>query len=224
MIYPQWPAPANVKSVTFCRPDQVNIDNISESKLVNLPQTLNRLNQVHSNKAVEISLDNIQNNLPADASYTSDRNVGCVIRTADCLPILVTSKDGEWVSAIHAGWRGLVSGVIENTLVNYSNNAHNLMAWVGPAISQRHFEVGQDVYDAFVEANTDDCIAFKASEQNHDKYYANLFLLAELRLKRLGVQDIYHSHQCTYSNPELYYSYRRDNGSADRLITVIWRT
>ncbi len=222
MLFPNWPAPPNIKAVTLCRPEGVNTDNLSSFKQTPLPHQFAWLNQIHSNIAIEVTNSNINNKFSADASYTTESNLGCVVKTADCLPILLASKDGKWISAVHAGWRGLVSGVIESAFSGYSGNANNLMAWLGPAISQKHFEVGQEVYDAFVQINRDDQLAFKVSQLDQNKYYADLFLLAERRLQRLGVRDIYNSQQCTYSNPELYYSYRRESGTPERLITIIW--
>ena len=223
MIFPSWQVPENIKAMTFCRPDNISQHSLEALRLI--PSNIAWLDQIHSNVATGITSNLFPDysTISADASYTSEPGISCVIRTADCLPILLASLDGQWISAIHAGWRGLASGIIENTIA-HSPNPGNLVAWLGPAISKKHFEVGKEVLDIFTRINKQDNIAFIRSNKDTDKYHADLFLLAQLRLNRLGVSKVYNSNHCTYSNPELFYSYRRDHGTADRLISCIWKT
>ncbi|MBP9722123.1 MAG: peptidoglycan editing factor PgeF [Gammaproteobacteria bacterium] len=221
MLKPNWQVPDNIQAITICRNDKL-------SDVPNLPKKLAWLQQVHSNISTKINLDLFNTNyqpITADASYTVDNNVVCLVKTADCLPILLCSNDGSWIAAIHAGWRGLANNIIENTILNFNNKNlnKNIIAWLGPAISKSHFEVGEDVYETFTGAHFSDKVAFDKSTYQSDKWYADLYSLAKLRLVRLGVKNIFTDNYCTYGQPELFYSYRRDQGTADRLITLIWK-
>ncbi len=229
MLLPNWQAPSNIKAVTICR-------NESMSNLLpnETPEHMAWLTQIHSNLPVEIDSKLFNNTTPyvpftADASYTKSVNIACVVKTADCLPILITSKDGQWIAAIHAGWRGLANNIIENTVAKFyhqdpSNKNSSLMAWLGPAISKKHFEVGQDVYNTFVDNNNDDKEAFTQSIHYSNKWFADLYLLAKQRLNRLNINSIFTDNYCTYEMSKQFYSYRRDNQTPDRLITMIWKT
>lgn len=242
MIIPNWQVSQNIKSLIICKNDDINsIANL-------LPQNIFWLNQVHGNNAHNINevnnkpylnsklaLSNNINNfvesdyknklIPADASYTTLKNTACVIKTADCLPILLADMSGNWIAAIHAGWRSLLSGVIANTVLNYSNHKknNNLIAWLGPAICQAHFEVGQEVRELFISNNQQYASYFTESKDNSSKWHADLNAIAILQLNDLCIKNIYCNNQCTYCNPELYYSYRRDNGNTGRLLSLIWK-
>ena len=112
-----------------------------------LPSSPHWLNQTHSTNVIELP----STSLNGDASYTRDKNIVCAVQTADCLPLLVTNKKGTVVAAIHAGWRGLLNGVIENTIHKMNMSPNELLVWLGPAIGQKHFEVGADVKNHFCE-------------------------------------------------------------------------
>ncbi len=141
--------------------------------------------------------------------------------TADCLPVLITDKQGRFVSAIHAGWRGLCDGIIEKTVVNICNalnlQSTELLVWLGPCIGKTAFEVGAEVREAFINHDADAKQAFTVF---HDRYLANLHLLALLRLAPFNVAEITVSEHCTFCEPELFYSYRRD-GETGRMATLI---
>lgn len=164
-------------------------------------------------------------NMPqADASYCTVQGVACVVRVADCMPVLLAVPGG--VAAVHAGWRGLVNGVVESALHQLLNAteqaAHNVVAWLGPCIGPDAFEVGNDVRDAFLNRDKDNQCAFEPSE---GKWLANLPLLGQLALNRFGVTQVYTDGRCTVREKGLFYSYRRDQkrlGDTGRMAACIW--
>lgn len=160
--------------------------------------------------------------LQADAACTADRAVVLAIMTADCLPILFCADDGSEVAAAHAGWRGLAAGVIEATVQQLRAPPQRLQAWLGPAIGPDAFEVGAEVRAAFVDGQAAAAVAFRPHPSRHaGKWLCDLHLLARLRLQALGVERIGGASRCTYSEPDLFYSYRRD-GRCGRMASLIW--
>ena len=162
----------------------------------------------------------------ADACVSRTPGLACVIQTADCLPILFSSDDGSVVAAAHAGWRGLVAGVLGATVAAMAGETAAISAYLGPAISQRHFEVGGEVREVFFakaqptdQRSTDAC--FLASKDRPGHYYADLYQLARIQLRGLGVTRIYGGDFCTYADTERFYSYRRQ-GQTGRMASVIW--
>ncbi|MGB3288448.1 MAG: peptidoglycan editing factor PgeF [Burkholderiaceae bacterium] len=158
----------------------------------------------------------------ADAAVTATPGRVLAIMTADCLPVVLASATGGVLGAAHAGWRGLAAGVLENTLQAMRERAPanaQWRAWIGPAISQRHFEVGDDVHQAFVGG--DPAVAVFFAEKGNGKWLADLPSIARHRLRRAGVANIELSGQCTYGQADLYYSYRREPVTG-RLATLAW--
>lgn len=178
------------------------------------------LNQVHGTEVVDAAT---VTQLPdADASVTDQSGVVCTIMTADCLPVLLADRQGKVVGAAHGGWRGLVNGILENTLsAMHAKGAGEITAWLGAAIGPERFEVGQDVYDAFVLKHNDFKQAFKAVENRNDKYWADIYLLARITLQQNGVQRIYGGRWCTVQDKAHFYSYRRDKITG-RMAACIW--
>lgn len=224
-IKPDWPAPQHIHAYTTLRtgfsveksPNHVTENHVLTT-LFSLPETPIWINQTHSN--IAIRADDASLDCEADASYTATSNRVCVVLTADCLPVLLTSKDGKEVAAIHAGWRGLASGIIENTIANMQTPGDQLLAWLGPAIGPNRFEVGQDVYDAFTKNDVAAQQSF--ARLNADKWLANLYQLATRRLNKLGVTQVYGGEYCTHTQSELFFSYRREKGTKGRMASVIW--
>lgn len=169
-------------------------------------------------------VDGVNAVVQADALVTSTPGHVLAIMTADCLPVVLGSSDGKVVGVAHAGWRGLVAGVLENTLSflrsKHPDPAPQWRAWVGPGISARCFEVGDDVRDAFVKADHASSDYFETTGQQ-GKWYADLSGLARHRLSRWGVAHADVSALCTYRRPDLFYSYRRD-GATGRMVTMAW--
>lgn len=237
-LIPQWPAPKQIFAYTTTRlggcsegkyasnnlaehvADESNHVSKNREYLVanlGLAQAPVWLNQIHS--AISVNAAQACTGITADASFTQQPGIACAVLTADCLPILICNQTGTEVAAIHAGWRGLAAGIIQNTLAQLTSPANQLLAWLGPAIGPTAFEVGSEVHDAFVTQDKLMHNAFKPSANQH--WLANLYQIASHILRRHGVYAIYGEPNCTYNNPELFYSYRRD-GQTGRMASLIW--
>lgn len=156
----------------------------------------------------------------ADAAWTDQPGVACTVMTADCLPVLFCDRAGTRVAAAHAGWRGLLAGVLENTLQALAVEPSEVLAWFGPAIGPQAFEVGAEVREAFILVDPRAASAFvPADRAGH--YLADIYQLARQRLRAAGVQAISGGDQCTVSDPLRYFSYRRD-GQTGRMVSLIW--
>lgn len=238
MIAANWPAPKNVKAFTTTREGGVSKPPFSSNNLGDhvgdfptcvktnrellaqqLPHSPIWLNQTHSTNVHRIETSSTDHTiLNTDASFTQLKKAVCCVMTADCLPIVVTNKQGNAVAAIHAGWRGLADGIIEETIKEFQDKPEDLLVWFGPAIGPKAFEVGKDVYNQFVTQDASYAVAFIPSG---DKYLANIYQLATIRLNNLGITNIYGGEYCSYSQESLFFSYRRD-GQTGRMATVIW--
>lgn len=155
----------------------------------------------------------------ADASVAYGPGAVCAVLTADCLPLLLTDRAGTRVAAVHAGWRGLVAGVIEATVARLAVPPGDLLVWLGPAIGATAFEVGGEVRARFVAADAQAAAAF--TPLFGDKWLADIYLLARQRLAALGVARVWGGEHCTYQDRERFYSYRRD-GVTGRMASLIW--
>lgn len=155
----------------------------------------------------------------ADASVTRVAGRVCVIQVADCMPVLFAARDGSAVGAAHAGWRGLAGGVLEETVRALGVAPEQLIAWLGPTISQRHFEVGDDVRTAFVSRDPDAATAFETNARG--RWQCDLYVLAKRRLAAIGVQDVSGGGWCTYADAARFFSFRRD-GQCGRMAALIW--
>lgn len=236
-LLPDWPAPANVRAMQTTRQggisvapydtmnlglhvgdDPVRVNRNRQLLATVMPSEPVWLEQVHGTAVA--NADAAACLVKADACIARQRGSVCVVMTADCLPVLLCDEDGTVVGAAHAGWRGLCDGVIEATVREMGVAPQRLMAWLGPAISQRHFEVGAEVRQAFCAHQPQAAEAFIRSG-GEGKYRADLYLLAHQRLMALGVERIHGGNFCTYAQAEQFYSYRRD-GVTGRMGTFIW--
>jgi YfiH family protein len=209
VLFADWPAPENIVAGTTTR-------NGSEANLPTAPQWLK---QVHGARAVVLGTTDFANGVPAaDAVIARQPGEICVIRTADCLPVLLCARDGSEVAAAHAGWRGLVAGVIDATVARMSTDAFDLIAWLGPAIAMPAFEVGAEVREEFSAARFDCEHRFAANSRG--RWQADLFGLAADRLKAIGVAEVFGERICTFDDTERFFSYRRD-GETGRLLSFI---
>lgn len=157
----------------------------------------------------------------ADVCVTTQAGVVCVVMTADCLPVLFCDLAGTVVGAAHAGWRGLSAGVLERAVTALRDRgASEILAWLGPAIGPQQFEVGQEVLDAFVVQDAACRTAFAASAGREDKFLADIYRLARLRLAQVGVRRVSGGGWCTVSDKR-FYSYRRDQVTG-RMAALIW--
>lgn len=156
----------------------------------------------------------------ADAVVTRERGRVCVIMVADCMPVLLSSRDGSRIAAAHAGWRGLASGVLEQTVRALGSPGGELTAWLGPAISREHFEVGDEVRAAFIAGDAGASDAFELNATG--RWQADLVSLAKRRLRGLGVTDISGGMWCTFADRARFFSHRRD-GKGGRMAALLWR-
>jgi len=238
MIYPDWPAPDNIKAFSSTRQggfslapynslnlgehvgDDINTVNKNRAALAikeKLPESPRWLKQTHS---TTVSLaSNWQHGDEADAIVSADNSQVCTIMTADCLPLLLCNRQGTKVAAIHAGWRGLSAGIIEKTLSHFSCPPQEVMVWLGPAIGPSQFEVGTDVFSQFTAQSTVAHLAFQATDSEH--YLADIYLLAKQRLNASGITNIYGGEHCTVADSTRFFSYRRD-GMTGRMASMIW--
>jgi hypothetical protein len=187
-----------------------------------LPQTPRWLRQVHG--ATVVDAESIDDDaVEADASTSITPGVVCAVLTADCLPVLLASRDGGGVAGAHAGWRGLAGGVIQNTVQRLRQRlfdpAAALVAYLGPAIGPAHFEVGPEVLAAMRAQLPDAAAAFVALDNG--KYRADLFKLARMALAQVGVDAVRGGVDCTFSDPVRFYSFRRDRVTG-RHAAVVW--
>lgn len=234
-IIPDWPAPANVKAIQTTRNggfsvapyyclnlgEHVQDDSLSVRKnrqllRQHLPSEPVWLNQVHGVEVIDAAT--CQSLHDADASFSTNENVVCVTMTADCLPVLLCNQKGTAVAAIHAGWRSLCDGVIEATIKSLDVPSSDLMAWLGPAIGSKAFEVGHEVRSAFMAKDNQ---AEQAFSPIGDKWLGDLYSIARQRLNNQGITKIYGGGECTYHNSDQYFSFRRD-GVTGRMATMIW--
>lgn len=159
--------------------------------------------------------------LKGDAVFTNQKNVVCAVRTADCLPILLSNKKGSFVAAIHAGWKSLGSGIIEKT-INRINSDSEIYAWLGPCISASNFDVGKDVFEHFLK---NDSFTSPAFSKYHNKFKLCLPTAAIIKLQNLGVNNIIGStldeNYCTFDDHKRFYSFRRDKITG-RMASLIW--
>ncbi|MEI6267401.1 MAG: peptidoglycan editing factor PgeF [Methylococcaceae bacterium] len=236
-LVPDWPAPANIHAATTLRTGGVSLGTFSSLNpathvsddnervrqnrqiiraMLDLPAEPVWLEQIHSNRAVKAVKTVLLEQ--ADASYSNESGVVCAVMTADCLPLLVCSTDGAQIAAIHAGWRGLLAGVITNTVV--AMQQQDLLVWLGPAIGPGCFEVGPEVREAFLEKSVTFNDAFK--RQSNGKWLADIYQLARIELAALGIVNVYGGTHCTFTEHERFYSYRRESQTG-RMATLIWR-
>ena len=245
-LYPEWDAPAQIGALSTTRHGGVsaapyddgtgsgagglNLGSHVGDRLQDveanrhalqrfLPASPIWLNQVHGSHVVNAA--DVVSGVQADAIVATQPGLVCAILTADCLPVLFCDADGKVVGATHAGWRGLASDVLENTVAHMrAAGADQVMAWLGPAIGPNRFEVGADVLAAFVDRDAQAARAFQAISGSAGKYLADIYALARLRLESVGVMRIYGGDCCTVSEPR-FYSYRRD-GVTGRMASLIW--
>lgn len=233
-----WPAPTRVRAFVSLRsggtsagayeslnvgahvgdePDRVATNRARLAAALGLPAEPSWLEQVHGTRVVDI--DRAAPKGPADAAVTSQPGRVCAIMTADCLPVLLTDREGRRVGAAHAGWRGLAAGVLDKAVAALGSSPEALLAWLGPAIGPGAFEVGEDVRQAFRARGTDRLAAFEANDNG--RWQADLYALARLELDALGVTEIHGGGFCTYTDSERFFSHRRE-APCGRMATLIW--
>ena len=243
-IEPDWPAPANVLALCTTRSGGCSAAPYESLNLAHhvgdsdsavaanrgilasaLPGGVEFfwLTQIHGTGVIEARQGGLYPE--ADAQWSRSPGAACAVLTADCLPVLLCSASGDVVAAAHAGWRGLLAGVLESTVGAMDTNPTEVLAWLGPAIGPAAFEVGPEVREAFLAAaNPSEAPAiaacFAPNPERPDHCFADLYALARIRLGALGVTRIFGGGLCTYSDAERFYSYRRD-GQTGRMASLI---
>ncbi|MDP3705472.1 MAG: peptidoglycan editing factor PgeF [Legionellaceae bacterium] len=232
-----WPAPKNIRALTTTKkpgysqqsyaynnvglhvhdnPEHVLANRASLKKQLELPNEPIWLDQTHTSRCVLVESNQVDRH--ADAAVTRHSHLPLAIMTADCLPILLCNRQGTEIAAIHAGWRGLANGVIENTVSTLLSTAESCLAWIGPAICEACYQTGDEVLQTFSSQYS---FASKAFKYHNSHLHANLPNMAELILQSLGIAAVYQSNACTYELHEQFYSYRRESQTG-RMATLIW--
>ncbi len=201
--------------------------------------TIQWLHQTHSTHivtATEVEVDvgckeaaDADAGVAADGCITRQPGLACAVLTADCLPILLCDAGGTQVAAVHAGWRGLAAGILTDALSLFTAEAGDILVYLGPAISQKHFEVGVEVKSAFLDSawaqlqGSKYKSAVKAAfvPSSGGRLRADLYSLARSQCQSMGVTQIYGGEYCTFDDPQRFYSYRRD-GRTGRMASLIW--
>ena len=237
-IVPDWPAPANVRSLITTRAGGVSTGPFASLNLglragddpravaanrdrlsTLLPRHPSWLRQVHGVRVVDA--DGTTDEPEADAAVARRPGTVCAVLVADCIPVLIADRAGTTVGIAHAGWRGLARGVVENTVREMGIDSTRLVAYLGPGIGPDAFEVGGEVREAFLEHDASAAAAFVPHTAG--KWRADLFQLARQRLRRAGVEEVYGGTLCTYSDTRRFFSYRRSRATG-RMAALIWRT
>ena len=250
MLLPDWPLPPAVRSAFSLRmggvsaapwqslnvgihvgdaPAAVQENRRRLRERLALPAEPMWLSQVHGTQVAVLGVDAAPRDVPtlvADAAVTRERGVVCAIQVADCLPVLLSARDGSVIGAAHAGWRGLAAGVLEAALAAMTVPAGEVLAWVGPGIGVEHFEVGTEVRAAFMAGDAggepDPQAAAFFSPNTRGRWQCDLHGLARRRLERAGLAGVYGEPCCTYAGTEQFFSHRRD-GRSGRMAALIWR-
>ncbi len=250
---PDWPAPAHIKAVITTRhgglsepPYESNnlglhVGDAEDAVMQNrklLAEAIGKhlhfqwLTQVHGNTVLTLDKALVDEGAKADVLYTRQKNMACGVLTADCLSVFFCDENGEEIAVAHAGWRGLATGVLERTIATFAAEPNTLMAYLGPVIGPCHFEVGDEVRQAFLdldlpEINNQHSILFHEDENGQNessrhKWMADLYAIAKIILASRGLTKIYGEPICTYCEFDNYYSFRRD-GETGRFASVIWK-
>ena len=238
-IAPDWPAPDRVKALSTCRSGGVSKGGYASLNLANhvgdnesavmqnrstlvdrfqLPAKPAWLEQVHGRRVLELDEYEAPQVIQADASISRKSHAVCAVMTADCLPVLLCEEDGSAVAAVHAGWRGLLAGIVDHTVMKLAE-PEKIIAWLGPAIGPGRFEVGAEVKDAYVNQHKVMEQCFQRVDREH--YLADLYALARIVLLKCGVKRIYGGEYCTYNQADQFFSYRREPITG-RMASLIW--
>lgn len=239
-IVPDWPVPENIASVVTTRiggcsgqvyqslnlGEHVKDDkkNVYKNRQIikddlQLPNDPVWLEQVHGARVLSLNEYTAKDNI-ADAAWTNKQGTVCAVLTADCLPVIFCDVEGENIAVAHAGWRGLVAGVLENTLQALPSENNKVMCWLGPAIGPNKFEVGEEVFKKFTAKDASHQNAFQP--QDNGKHMADICQLAKNILTKHSVRSIYGGEHCTYSESDKFFSYRRE-GETGRMATLIFK-
>lgn len=239
-VYPDWPAPAHVKSLTTTRnggfsvgpyasfnlsnvvgdePGNVRRNRMLLREVLKLPAEPQWITQVHGNRVID-AFDAAPGE-EADGCVTGTAGVVCAVLTADCLPIFLCDRRSTRIGILHAGWRGLAAGIVEEGLRKLQLPTANVLAWLGPAIGPSAYEVGNEVRQVFVTQNHKIAEAFIPSPNHKGHWLADLYDIARRKLHEQGVHAVYGGLRCTLREDNLFFSHRRE-GVCGRMASLIW--
>jgi YfiH family protein len=234
---PDWPAHARVRSLVTERaggassgsyaalnlathvgdsPERVAENRAILGAGVPLPSEPVWLEQVHGANVLDLDRDAV---VAADGAVTSRAGVVCAVLTADCLPVIFAARDGSRVGVAHAGWRGLLSGVLPAAVRALGTPPAEILAWLGPAIGAASYEVGADVRDAYLASDADAAAAFVPNARG--RWQADLYALARASLADAGVKDVHGGGFCTFAEANRFFSHRRE-APCGRFATLVW--
>ncbi len=237
-VYPDWPAPKNVRAVVTTRagghsagayasfnlghhvgddPQAVERNRARLREALQLPAEPLWLEQVHGRQVVDAAAS--VPGVMADGAYTDCVGVVLAVLTADCLPVFLCDRAGARVALLHAGWRGLAAGILEAGVHALAVPGSELLAWLGPAIGPQSYQVGEEVRSAFVAQDAQAAAAFQ--HDGEGRYRIDLYALARRRLHALGVHAVFGGQYCTFLEQDRFYSYRRD-GICGRMASLLW--
>lgn len=246
LLRPDWPAPWGVHACTTQRhgagdsrppfdtfnlgnrhaadgddPDRVERNRAELIELAGLPSAPHWLKQVHGTDVARFEAPPPVGaaETVADAAVTSTPGVALSVLTADCLPAVFAAEDGREVAVAHAGWRGLAAGVLEATCAAMRTPPERTIVWLGPAAGPQTYEIGEEVYRAFVDRDPRATEAFAPTRPGH--WRVDLYALARLRLADVGVHRVFGGDLCTISDPRRFFSHRRD-ARTGRMATLVW--
>lgn len=250
ILIADWPAPGNIHAFTTLRygiglskapfgdfnlgnrnseqgddPNAVEENRNLLLKEFTLPAKPHWLKQVHGTDvlrfdSIPVLTGDFRNDEQiADASVTSQKKIVLSVLTADCLPVLFCNEAGTEIAAAHAGWRGLADGILENTVRAMNTKSQDIIVWLGPAAGAAAYEIGIDVHDAFLKHDQNAALTFTPTRENH--WRVDLYQLARMRLNAMGITKIYGGDHCTISEPENFFSHRRDRKTG-RMASIIW--
>ena len=236
LIHPEWAVHKNVHAFFTTRHGGVSMGKFSALNLSHavgddrehvaqnrqilngyLPSPPHWVTKVHGNTAVTAEISN--ETTKADALYTRKQRTVCGIMTADCLPVLFTNRSGDQVAVAHAGWRGLTEGVLQQTVSSFNSIPSDLLVQLGPAISQKHYEVREDLLQRFFDLDNTYQKYFLPSAQGI--YFADLYGIARHQLQQLGINSIFGGNNCTFSQKDIFFSHRREQPTG-RIGALIW--
>ncbi len=240
VLTPEWRAPRAVRAAFTLRSGGVSVAPFDSLNLgahvgdspaavaenrrrvrdrLNLPAEPAWLEQVHGTRVADLDAPDEAGRAPADAVIARRAGRVCAVQVADCMPVLFAARDASAVAVAHAGWRGLAAGVLEETVAQLGMAAGRLIAWLGPAISMRHFEVGGEVRTALLAGDPGASVAFTHNERG--RWQCDLGALARRRLAALGITEVSGGAWCTYAEPARFFSFRRD-GRCGRMAALVW--
>lgn len=235
-MVPDWPAPPRVKALVTTRSGGVSqgpfaglnlgdhVGDEPEAVRRNrailralLPAEPKWLKQVHGSRVALV--DGALYPKEGDGAVARVAGTVCAVLVADCLPVLLCDERGSTVGIAHAGWRGLATGILEQTVASIAGFPASLMAWLGPAIGPQAFEVGEEVRDVFLQQDLRAESAFQPRQPG--KWLCDLYALARQRLEKCGITRIHGGGLCTYGDPGRFYSFRREPVTG-RMAALIW--